>query len=233
LLMRAARPEASAAKISADFDRIAKLPADPADDTFRYHSWLLARVPPHTREALDLGCGSGDFARLLARRVTRVHAIDLSPQMIAAARARSPHPSNLTFELCDALAWDWPIAFYDCIVSVACLHHLPMDRIIPKIKAALRPGGVLLIIDLRRNATLTDHALRFVAFPTARLRRWFLTGTPFVSRDVRRAWDDHARTDRYLSVPEVRAFAARELSGAEVRRWLYWRYSLFWQKPAD
>jgi SAM-dependent methyltransferase len=218
--------------IKADFDRIAALPADPADGNARYHRWLLDRVPAGAREALDLGCGSGDFARLLASRVERVLAVDLSPQMIALARQRSQGIANLEFQQMDALDWQWPENRFDCIVSITCLHHLPMEPMIEKIKAALRPGGVLLIVDLRRCASLFDHAARFVTFPADRLTRLLRTGTPFLSRAARRAWDEHAATDRYLSMAEVRQLAGRLLPGAEVRWRLYWRYSLVWQKPA-
>lgn len=217
--------------IAADFDRIAALPRDPADGNARYHAWLLDRVPAGAREALDLGCGSGDFARLLAGRAERVLAVDLSPQMLALARERSQGVVNLEFQQADLLEWEWPVNRFDCIASVACLHHLPMEPMLEKMKAALRPGGVLIILDLRRCTSLLDHAARFVAFPADRLTRLLRTGTPFLSIDARRAWDAHAATDQYLSMNEVRALAARLLPGAELRWRLYWRYSLLWKTP--
>src|SRR5215469_7542249 len=99
--------------IAADFDRIADLPPDPAEGNARFHGWILDRVPVNAREALDLGCGAGDFARLLTRRCDRVLGIDLSRRMIAIARERSRGIANLQFEQVDALAWDWPVDRFD------------------------------------------------------------------------------------------------------------------------
>jgi hypothetical protein len=50
--------------------------------------------------------------------------------------------------------------------------------------------------------------------------------------DVRQAWSEHARHDVYPALADVRSLGERLLPGAVVRRHLFWRYSLVWQKPA-
>ena len=50
------------------------------------------------------------------------------------------------------------------------------------------------------------------------------------SPEERVAWDEHGRTDHYLSVSEVRSACATLLPGAVVRQHLYWRYPLIWTK---
>lgn len=67
-------------KIRDDFDRIALLDRPGWNHNNRYHNFLLARLPLHCESILDIGCGSGEFSRLLAKRCDRVVAIDLSPQ---------------------------------------------------------------------------------------------------------------------------------------------------------
>jgi hypothetical protein len=64
----------SATQIQADFDRIALLSTDAWDHNSHYHSFLLKHVPSPRAEALDIGCGTGSFARLLAQRCKRVLA---------------------------------------------------------------------------------------------------------------------------------------------------------------
>ena len=219
--------------VAGDFDRIAALPEDPAEGNARFHPWLLARVPAGADEALDLGCGSGVFARLLAKVTRRVLGIDLSPRMIAAARERSRGISNLEFQQVDVRDWQWPVGRFDCIVSIACLHHLPMEPTLQKIKSALRPGGTLLIVDLRRHTGVIEQGKRIASLPLDRLHRLLRTGAPVLTREARRAWEEHARTDRYLSVTEVKEIALRALPGAQVRGRLYWRYSLEWRKPTS
>ena len=55
---------------------------------------LLDRVPvSSTDRVLDVGCGTGIVARLVRERIgreTRIEGVDLSPQMIAVARALAP-----------------------------------------------------------------------------------------------------------------------------------------------
>src|SRR5687767_3271417 len=80
--------------IEADFDRIAGLPAEPWDLAQRYYDRLLEQVPKPCRSALDVGCGTGTFTRLLAARSERVLGIDLSTQMIRVAIARSTDLAN-------------------------------------------------------------------------------------------------------------------------------------------
>ena len=43
-------------------------------------------------------------------------------------------------------SYDLPAEDFDCIASIATLHHLPLREIMLKMKAALKPEGVLLIL---------------------------------------------------------------------------------------
>ena len=56
-------------------------------------------------EVLDLGCGTGYFAREMARRGARVTAVDLSPKMLAhARRLESEDPLGIRYVESDAAA---------------------------------------------------------------------------------------------------------------------------------
>ena len=45
------------------------------------------------------------------------------------------------------------------------------------------------------------------------------------------AMREHQRTDRYLTLSQAKAIYPRYLTGVKVRRHLFWRYSVVWQKP--
>src|SRR4051812_31512007 len=75
--------------IRSDFDRIALLPETGWNHNAHYHARLLNHIPRRCRRILEIGCGTGEFSRLLAARAESVLAIDLSPQMIRLARERS------------------------------------------------------------------------------------------------------------------------------------------------
>ena len=43
---------------------------------------------------------------------------------------------------------EFPPDTFDCIATIATLHHVPTRAVLLKLKNALRPGGVLLVLDL-------------------------------------------------------------------------------------
>jgi ubiquinone/menaquinone biosynthesis C-methylase UbiE len=99
----------SMSKIRADFDRIALLSENDWNHNDHYHDFLLKQLPPHCTYALEIGCGTGAFSRLLARHADRVLALDLSPQMIRVAKERSKQYPNIGFQVADAMTWEFPV----------------------------------------------------------------------------------------------------------------------------
>src|SRR5262245_41134886 len=144
--------------VEADFDRLALLDEQGWTSNNHYHEFVLNHVPRNCENALEIGCGTGAFARELARRCKRVIAIDLSPQMLKVAQSRSVQCSSLEFRLADAMTYDFLQSHFDFISSIATLHHLPQRELLMKIKDALRPGGVLMILDLVQSESLVERA---------------------------------------------------------------------------
>jgi ubiquinone/menaquinone biosynthesis C-methylase UbiE len=222
----------STLQIQADFDRLAEFDEGRWDHNRHYHSVLLGSLPQRREMALEVGCGTGDFARTLARHFGRVIAIDLSSEMVRRARELSRSVDNVEVRQADVLTWDLPPATFDCIASIATLHHLPMEEALRKLAAALRPGGVLLVLDLYQPRTVVDGMWSAAAFPANLLMRMWKLRRLREAPHVRQAWSEHARNDIYPTLAEVRSLAQRLLPGAIVERKLFWRYLLVWQKPA-
>jgi ubiquinone/menaquinone biosynthesis C-methylase UbiE len=222
----------TAHSVQADFDRIALLPGDERwSHNTHYHRYLLRQLPPRIDAALDIGCGSGAFSRLLAKRAREVTGLDLSTQMVRIASERSRTYPNVRYVVADVMQWPMPPARYDCIASIATLHHLPLADVLRKAKAALMPGGTLLVLDLYRQATLLELLSSVLTVPVSLALR-LLNGGLKVSPEAKAAWDEHGRTDSYLTMREVRAICAQVMPGAHVRRHLLWRYSIVWKKPS-
>ncbi len=215
--------------IQRDFDRIAQLGTPAWDHNRHYHSFLLQMLAPRIGEALDIGCGQGDFARLLATRTDHVLAIDLSPEMIRMAREQSRQYPNIHYQVADVLTWDWPRNRFDCVASIATLHHLPLAEMLSCIKQSLRPGGKLFVLDLfqQEKPTFRDAwgSIVHTTFNLIRNRR--LRDSP----EVRAAWDAHGKHDQYLPLSQVREICAEHLPNATVTQHLLWRYSIVWEKP--
>lgn len=99
------------------------------------------------RVALDAGCGTGDVARRLARRVERVDAIDISARMVAAGqRLAGGDAANLRWQV-GALE-DTPLSGpYGLIVTGESLHWMDWERTLPRLRAALAAGAALAIVE--------------------------------------------------------------------------------------
>ena len=80
--------------------------------TDRSFGGLTERLLARSREfpfryALDVGCGAGELSLALARGrpQTRIVGVDISPQLVAAARDRAAHLANVEFVQADAAEW--------------------------------------------------------------------------------------------------------------------------------
>lgn len=221
---------ASAQQIREEFDRIALLTECHGSAGDTYHKHLTRHIPPHCENALEVGCGAGEFTRLLAARARSVVAIDLSSQMIRLARSQSAGYQNIEYRPGDFMRLSLPDEAYDCIVSIATLHHLPLHPALLKMKSALKPDGVLIIHDLIADDGIVDKGLSALAYAVSALRRLWKTGRLRMPEEMRKAWAEHGRGEIYLTFAEVRETCRQYLPEASAERHLLWRYTVVWRK---
>ena len=217
--------------IEADFDRLALLDEEGWTTNNHYHTSLLQHVPENCENALEIGCGTGAFSRQLAKRCKRVVGLDLSSEMIRVARSRSTGVDNVEFQLADVMTWDFPQAHFDFICSIATFHHLQQRELLLKIKEALKPRGVLVVLDLVESSNLGERMLDVFAFGVSPCLRLIHNGRLQPPAEVRNAWEQHGKHDHYLTISQVRELAGEILPGSTVKRFLFWRYALVYQKP--
>jgi SAM-dependent methyltransferase len=197
-----------------------------------YHRFLFRRLPPRCDRALDVGCGEGLFARRLARHARSVDAVDRSPEMIARARRLSSGTPNIRFVEADLAACDLDDGCYDFIACIASIHHMPFAETAARLREALAPGGVLAIVGCYREATPADYLRDLVAIPAnavaaAAVRTKARRGRPTGHRNTAPIMDPE------MTLPEIRREALRVLPAAAVRRRLYWRYTLVYERPPE
>lgn len=217
-------------KIRNDFDRIALYDQEGWNHNSHYHKFLLKQLPSHCENILDIGCGTGAFSRLLAQHASRVVAIDLSANMIEVAIAHSIKYPNIDFQNADILTWEFPVKQFDVIVSIATVHHLPLEDLLPNLKAALKPGGKLIILDLLEYESIRDKLSDFLAVPL----NWILQtlrNKHKPSPEAAAAMREHLRTDKYLTLSQARQIYTKFLKNVKLRKHLFWRYSIVWEKP--
>ena len=101
---------------------------------------------------LDVGCGTGDFLRLLAPIVSpgKAVGVDLSETMIAEARQRSAeNVDNLSFRVGSVLELPFPVASFDRVLATQLLLHVPDPlKALVEIKRVLAPSGVISITEI-------------------------------------------------------------------------------------
>jgi SAM-dependent methyltransferase len=219
-------------KIQNDFDRIALHDQEGWDHNNHYHHFLLKQLPSQRQTVLDIGCGTGEFSRLLSKRFERVIASDLSPNMIEVAKQRSRQFSNIDFQVADILQWEPGAEQFDAIVSIATLHHLPVESLLPRLKAALKPGGRLIILDLLEHESWRERLSDFVAVPLNWIFQALKNSHIQQSPEAAAAMREHLRTDEYLTLSQARRIYTSSLGKAKVRKHLFWRYSVVWEKSA-
>ena len=109
-------------------------------------SWLVGNadlLPPRGGAALDLACGRGRHALLLASAGLSVTALDRDAEKIAALRGDADRLGfDLTAETVDLETGtpDLGEGRYDLVLVIRYLHR----PLFPAIRAALKPGGILL-----------------------------------------------------------------------------------------
>ena len=112
---------------------------------------LFAEHEIRDGRVVDLGCGSGLWARQLIDAGFETHGIDISPAMISLARKRAP---EARFVVGSFLEVEWP----DCVAITSmgeCLNYrfderagkASLRRLFRRAYRALEPGG-LLVFDI-------------------------------------------------------------------------------------
>lgn len=100
----------------------------------------LARIGPNAR-VLELGCGTGEFTRRVARAGARLMALDLSGDLLA--RARDKIGEAASFVRANAHVLPFPDASFDAVYGCSILHHLDLDIALREVRRVLRVGGRL------------------------------------------------------------------------------------------
>ena len=112
----------------------------------------LDQLPPGSR-VLDVGCGIGGSARILARDYGfEVLGISISPGQIERARQLTPSGLSCRFAVMDALALDLEPGSFDAVWTVEAGPHMPdKQRFADELLRVLKPGGLLAVADWNRR----------------------------------------------------------------------------------
>lgn len=143
----------------------------------------------------DLGCGTGSLSVLLAEAGHDVHGLDLSSQMVEAARAKASGMSA-SFTNGDAAHPPYSKASFDVVLARHVLWALPDPAAaLREWVSLLKPDGVLVLVEGRwsTGAGLTAAQTRSLVLGM----RTEAVVTPLTSEDL---WGRPIEDERYLLV---------------------------------
>ena len=112
----------------------------------------LDQLPAGSR-VLDVGCGIGGSARILARDYGfDVLGVSISPAQIRRATELTPDGLNCRFAVMDALDLQLSDQQFDAVWTVEAGPHMPdKQRFADELLRVLRPGGCLAVADWNRR----------------------------------------------------------------------------------
>ncbi|CAA9439982.1 MAG: hypothetical protein AVDCRST_MAG35-3177 [uncultured Quadrisphaera sp.] len=184
---------ASAGRENLDAEHVArydgKEDAGAADEVALLRRWGL----DERSVVVDLGAGTGQFTLAVAPACARVVAVDVSPAMLAALRARVAAAGLGNVEVVQAgfLTHQHTGAPADVVYSRYALHHLPdawKAVALARVRRMLRPGGVLRLWDVVYDVAPDEAEERFEA--------WCATGGDGVVGQWSRAeLEEHVRDE--------------------------------------
>lgn len=173
---------------------------------------LLALLAPERGERiLDLGCGDGILSEKIAAAGAQVVAVDASPEMVAAARAR-----GLDAQVTDGqnLAFSGE---FDAVFSNAALHWMrDADAVLSGVRRALKPGGRF-VAEMGGHGNIASILVALAATLARRgIDAWELSPFYFPSADAYRARLEAGG----FAISEIALFSRPTVLPGSIEPWL-------------
>src|ERR1700728_4331400 len=199
-----------------------------------FHGWILRNLPARRNVAMDVGCGKAVLAGKLATQFAHVTGIDRNEGMAAAAAARLRGGPQVSIQRCDFADFGATIGDdgADLITMVAVLHHMDLGDALARIPRLVAPGGRLLVVGIARPDSLADLAFDVISGAVNPVMGMIKHPRPV--RPPERTPDTQPAVpvmDPTTTFAELAKAARAHLPGSTVRRRLFFRYTLLWEKP--
>jgi malonyl-CoA O-methyltransferase len=108
---------------------------------------LISNV--RNQRILDLGCGTGRYCELLAKRGAKVVGIDPSSKMLEFAKRKITPNCRFEVRLGRIEDADFPTSYFDVVISALTVGHiLELEPVIREVSRIIKSKGRLIISDM-------------------------------------------------------------------------------------
>lgn len=156
----------------------------------------LRHEPRLDAPIIDVGCGGGQLALTLSAELpnSQIIGVDLSPDQVQRAKRRAAGNNRVHFEQGSAQDLPFDDETASAVISVGSIKHWPNpDDGLAEMIRVLRPGGLLIILELDRGCSLPDSRdfiarcryPRILHWPAVAMLRTFAAGQSIDLDDAR------------------------------------------------
>jgi len=171
-------------------------------DALRAFERAIVDALPAEGDVLDLGCGTGAVLEGLLARGARPGSylgVDLSPAMLARARAKLGLVPGVRLQRLDLRREPLPAGPFDVVVSAWALEHLPRPgMVVAAARSRLRAGGTLIAFFELDGDSVRERLFR---------RLWRFFGARLVPEDEARSWPGLVSLRRFPALGPAAAVA--------------------------
>ena len=111
---------------------------------------LIELISPKNKTILEIGCGQGDIAGILAPLCKQYIGIDVDQNSINQDQKLTSKSTNLTFYVKSGDQTEFDNETFDTVLMHLCLHEVPPQKqglVLQEVHRILKKNGQLLIID--------------------------------------------------------------------------------------
>ena len=110
-------------------------------------NWLINQFED-TDMVLELGCGSGNYSKMIADRVKHLMATDLAPEMVEEAKEKLSMFSNVEIQIEDCYGTSFEDNTFDAVLMVNLLHVVKDPvAVMKESHRVLKADGRAVIVD--------------------------------------------------------------------------------------
>ena len=180
-------------------------------------------LPKKVNRSLDLGCGRGDFLKILSEVSEEIVALDFAEILLKDAKGKNKrNPNAINYILGDAVSLPFTSNSFDFVLAIQVIGHIPnQDLVLKELNRVLRDAGTLILST--GNSLSFNHFMNTILQMTMHIKRSGLASFAskffkFFSHD-REFWikeQEHARDSYFYLKEELErnGFKVQSVKGA-------------------